>query len=150
MSAEGSWSVCRYFRRPGARRVGLECGGDAAWELPFFIEFLKLGGLFDPWVADCPLTLTSPNAPAKRDILGTLLLAVLAGHQRYAHITALRGDGVNAALLGMRRVMSEDSVRRALAKIDEATGVEWLQRHLDYTFRPLLGEPWILDVDTTV
>jgi hypothetical protein len=119
-------------------------------QLPFFVEFLKLGGLFDPWVADCPLTLMSPNAPAKRDILGTLLLAILAGHQRYAHITALRGDTVNAALLGMRRVMSEDSVRRALAKIDEAAGVEWLQRHLDYTFRPLLGEPWILDVDTTV
>ena len=73
-------------------------------QLPFFIEFLKLGGLFDPWVADCPLSLSSPNAPAKRDILGTLLLAVLAGHQRYAHITALRGDGVNAALLGMGRV----------------------------------------------
>ena len=115
-------------------------------QLPFFIEFLKLGGLFDPWVADCPLTLRSPNAAAKRDILGTLLLAVLAGHQRYAHITALRGDAVNAVLLGMHRVMSEDSLRRALAKIDEATGVEWLQRHLDYTFRPLLGEPWILDV----
>ena len=119
-------------------------------QLPFFVEFLKLGGLFDPWVGDCPLTLTSPNAAAKRDILGTLLLAVLAGHQRYAHITALRGDAVNAALLGMHRVMSEDSVRRALARIDEAAGVEWLQRHLDYTFRPLLGEPWILDVDTTV
>ena len=87
-------------------------------QLPFFVEFLKLGGLFDPWVADCPLTLRSPNAPAKRDILGTLLLAVLAGHQRYAHITALRGDAVNAALLGMDRVMSEDSVRRALARID--------------------------------
>ena len=55
-------------------------------QLPFFIEFLKLGGLFDPWVADCPLSLSSPNAAATRDILGTLLLAVLAGHQRYAHI----------------------------------------------------------------
>ena len=63
-------------------------------QLPFFVEFLKLGGLFDPWVGDCPLTLTSPNAAAKRDILGTLLLAVLAGHQRYAHITALRGGGM--------------------------------------------------------
>src|SRR5512144_889394 len=48
-------------------------------QLPFFIEFLKLGGLFDPWVADCPLSLSSPNAAATRDILGTLLLAVLAG-----------------------------------------------------------------------
>ena len=110
-------------------------------QLPFFIEFLKLGGLFDPWVGDCPLTLRSPNAAATRDILGTLLLAIVAGHQRCAHITALRGDRVNAALLGMRRVMSEDSVRRALARIDETSGVEWLQRHLDYTFRPLLGEP---------
>ena len=93
-------------------------------QLPFFVEFLKLGGLLDPWVADCPLTLVSPNAPAKRDILGTLLRAILAGHRRYAPITALRGDAVNAALLGMRRVMSEDLVRRALAKIDEAAGVE--------------------------
>ena len=48
-------------------------------QLPFFVEFLKLGGLFDPWVADCPLTLMSPNAPAKRDILGTLLLGFWPG-----------------------------------------------------------------------
>ena len=33
---------------------------------------------------------TSPNAPKKRDLLGTALLSVLAGHRRYAHITALR------------------------------------------------------------
>src|SRR5262249_22530845 len=54
-------------------------------QLPFFIEFLKQGGLFDGWVADCPLLFTSPNAPRKRDVLGTLLLSVLAGHRRYAH-----------------------------------------------------------------
>ena len=24
-------------------------------QLPFFIEFLKVSGLFDAWVADCPL-----------------------------------------------------------------------------------------------
>ena len=64
-------------------------------QLPFFVEYLKQGGLFDGWVADCPLSFTSPNAPRKRDVLGTLLLSVLAGHQRYAHITALRCDPVN-------------------------------------------------------
>jgi hypothetical protein len=42
--------------------------------------------LFDAWVADCPLSLTSANAPKKRDLLGTVLLSVLAGHRRYAHI----------------------------------------------------------------
>src|SRR5512132_1403867 len=88
-------------------------------QLPFFIEFLKLGGLFDALVADCPLTLRSPNAPAKRDILGTLLLAILAGHQRYAHITAPRRDKATATLLRMGRAMSEYSVRRALPKIAE-------------------------------
>jgi hypothetical protein len=81
-------------------------------QLPFFIDYLKQGGLFDAWVADCPLFLTSPNAPAKRDLLGTVLLSVLAGHHRYAHLTALRCDLVNPPLLGMRKVVSEDSVRR--------------------------------------
>jgi Transposase DDE domain group 1 len=119
-------------------------------QLPFFIEFLKQGGLFDGWVAGCPLVLTSPNAPAKRDILGTILLSVLAGHQRYAHITTLRCDPVNPPLLGMAKVVSEDAVRRALGKIAEEPGREWLQEHLDYCTRPLLREPWILDVDTTV
>jgi hypothetical protein len=87
--------------------------------LPFFIEYLKQRGLFDGWVADCPLFFTSPNAPRKRDILGTLLLSVLAGHRRYAHVTALRCDAVNPPLLGMNKVVSEDALRRALAKIDE-------------------------------
>ena len=119
-------------------------------QLPFFIEYLKQGGLFDGWVAGCPLYLTSPNAPSKRDILGTVMLSVLAGHRRYAHITTLRCDPVNPPLLGMAKVVSEDAVRRALSKIEEEAGRAWLQEQLDYCTRPLLGEPWILDVDTTV
>ena len=58
-------------------------------QLPFFIEYLKVACLFDALVADCPLAYTSPNAPEKRDVLGTTMLSVLAGHKRYAHITAL-------------------------------------------------------------
>ena len=119
-------------------------------QLPFFIDYLKQAGLFDAWVADCPLAFTSPNAPSTRDVLGTVLLSVLSGHRRYAHITALRCDPVNPPLLGMRKVVSEDAVRRGLAKIDEADGLRWLQNHLDYCTAPLLGEPWILDMDSTV
>jgi hypothetical protein len=48
----------------------------------YFIEFLKTSGLWERWVADCPLHYTSPNAPPKPDILGTLMLSVLAGHKR--------------------------------------------------------------------
>ena len=119
-------------------------------QLPFFIEFLKVGGLFDPWVEDSPLAWTSPNAPLKRDVLGTAVLSILAGHKRYAHITSLRGDGVNPQLLGMSKVVSEDAVRRALLKLDEGAGVEWLQQHLRRVYGPLLREPWILDADTTI
>ena len=122
----------------------------ALGQLPFFIDYLKQAGLFDAWVADCPLSLTSPNAPKKRDLLGTVLLSVLSGHRRYAHITALRCDPVNPPLLGMRKVLSEDSVRRGVAKIEEAKGLPWLQNHLDYCTTPLLSEPWILDMDSTV
>ena len=92
-------------------------------QLPFFIEYLKQGSLFDGWVADCPLHYTSPNAPAKRDVLGTVMLSVLAGHWRYAHMTALRCDPVNPPLLGMKEVVSEDAVRRGLDKIEEDAGV---------------------------
>jgi hypothetical protein len=119
-------------------------------QLPFFIDYLKQAGLFDAWVADCPLAFTSPNAPKRRDLLGTVMLSLLAGHRRYAHITALRCDLVNPPLLGMRKVLSEDSVRRGLAKIDEVRGLRWLQNHLDYCTTPLLGEPWVLDMDSTV
>jgi hypothetical protein len=46
----------------------------------------------------------------------------------------------------MAQVVSEDAVRRALDKIEEPAGLAWLQQHLDYTTRPLLSKPWILDV----
>ena len=119
-------------------------------QLPFFVEYLQVSGLFDPFVADCPLVCRSPNAPDNRDILGTMLLSILAGHRRYAHIGNLRSDGINPELLGMACVMSEDSVRRAFSKMEEGAGIAWLQRHLDYCVTPLLGERWILDIDSTV
>ena len=49
-------------------------------QLPFFIDFLKTAGLFEAFVADCPLNYTSPNAPQTRDVLGTAMLSMLAGH----------------------------------------------------------------------
>lgn len=118
--------------------------------MPFFIEFLKTSGLFDKWVEDCPLHYTSGNAPEKRNVLGTLLLSVLAGHWRYAHISAIRGDGINPGLLGMSGVASEDSVRRGMKAMDEGGSAEWLKRHLKASYEPLLSEPWVMDVDTTV
>src|SRR5271157_3568282 len=96
-------------------------------QLPFFIDFLKTAGLFDAFVADCPLRYVSPNAPGKRDVLGTAMLSMLAGHRRYAHIAALRCDAVLPDLLGMKKIVSEDAVRRAFKAIDETEGAAWLR-----------------------
>ena len=63
-------------------------------QLAFFIEFLKNTELFDDFVEQCPLSFVSHNAPAKRDVLGTILLSVLAGHTRYAHMSTIRTDKV--------------------------------------------------------
>jgi hypothetical protein len=57
----------------------------------------------------------------------SLLLSILAGHNRYAHITSLMGDTVNSTLMGMTKVVSDDSARRALWKIDEEEWSRWLQ-----------------------
>src|SRR6202049_1780612 len=127
-----------------------DAGVSRLGQMPFFIELLKTSGLFEDWVKDCPLQYTSPNAPQKRDVLGTILLSVLAGHWRYAHMSALRGGGVNPELLGMTKVASEDSVRRGLSAMQEEESEAWLKKHLQFTYKPLLAEPWALDVDTTV
>lgn len=116
----------------------------------FFVEYLKTASIFDDFVKACPLVYTSNNAPKIRDVLGTILLSVLYGHKRYAHITAIRSDNVVPGLLGMSKIVSEDAVRRALITIGEEEGIKWLQNQLDHTYRLLLNEPWILDIDSTV
>ena len=119
-------------------------------QMAYFAEFLNLTGLYRRWIDSCPLRYTSPNGSKIADVLGTLFLSVLSGHWRYAHIAALRADGVSAAMLGMDAVVSEDTVRRALRAMEEVAGVNWLQDHLDASVLPLLSAPWILDTDVTV
>ena len=119
-------------------------------QMAFFVEFLNLTGLYRRWEESCPLQFSSPNGSKIRDILGTLFLSVLSGHRRYAHITALRADGVIPTLLGMKRIVAEDTVRRGLAAMEEAAGRSWLQTHLDASVLPLLSAPWIMDIDVTV
>jgi hypothetical protein len=45
-------------------------------QAPFLIDFLKASGLYDAFVADCPLRYSSPNAPRKRDVLGATMLVL--------------------------------------------------------------------------
>jgi hypothetical protein len=119
-------------------------------QLVFFAEFLAATGVFERWVSQCPLSYRSGNAPNTRDVLGTLMLGLLAGHRRYAHITALRGDALAAHALGMNKVVSEDALRRALQRIDEAASSAWMRPSLMHSVREALQQPWVLDIDASI
>ncbi len=57
---------------------------------------------------------------------------------------------MNPQLLGMSKVASEDSARRAFQGADEEACRSWLSGHLQRTYQALLEEPWILAVDSSV
>ena len=119
-------------------------------QLAFFAEFLAATGVYESWVDSCPLIYGSGSASHKRDVLGTWFLSVLAGHHRYAYVTGLRGDGVSPQILGMSKIVSEDSLRRALARMSAVESRDWLRPQLLSSVRAALNSPWILDIDTTV
>ena len=121
-------------------------------QLAFFAEFLSTTGVYSSWIESCPLryAISSGGDQHKRDVLGTWFLSILAGHRRYAHITALRGDGVSPQILGMDKIVSEDALRRALARMSADQSRDWLRPQLLSSVRAALDTPWILDIDTTV
>lgn len=119
-------------------------------QLVFFCQFLATSGLYSKWIGHCPLRYVSPNAPGVRDVLGTAVLAILSGASRYAHVTALRGDQVNPQGLGMQKVISEDSLRRAFRDEDGAALAQWQTTALLETYAPALEQPWIADLDVTI
>lgn len=140
----------------------------ALGQLAFFGEFLEVAQLFERWVENCPLEYTSPNAPEVRDVLGTWLLSILDGQRRYAHINGLRGDAVAPQILGMSRIISDESLRRALkalapsidkncteeerlqrqVQLDKSTA--WMDAALRESTFEALSTDWILDCDVTV
>ena len=118
--------------------------------LAYFVSYLKTSGLFDRLVEDAPFHYTSPNAPEVRDVIGTTVLAIVCGFTRYVHINRLRNDTVLAALLGLGRIVCEDSVRRAFRSADEIELNAWLVRHEKDVFDKLLSYQYIIDIDNTV
>lgn len=86
---------------------------DAFGPLSYFVRFLKSSGLSDEWVELCPLRHTSNSAPSRQKLLNAVLLPILAGHKRFAHITTVRSDRVLPEFRGIEDLASEDSERRA-------------------------------------
>ena len=98
----------------------------------------------------CPLHYIGNRGRGARNVMGTALLGILCGHWRYAHINAVRGDGINPGLLGMKGAVSEDAVRLGIGRVEEKAGLDWLAGEILGSIAPALGLPWILDIDVTV
>lgn len=159
VQAPGGVFLVRWDARGSATALG---------QLAFFAEYLEATGLFEGWLKSCPLSYTSPNAPELVDVLGTWMLSILDGHWRYAHVGALRGDGVAPSVLGMNKIIGDDSLRRALSAIapapeakhndvqrlaqqaQVARSTRWMQDQLKHSIAQATLEPWILDCDTTI
>ena len=89
-------------------------------QLVFFAEFLAATGVFERWVSECPLAYRSGNAPDKRDVLGTLM---------------------RVCWLGTAKLVSEDALRRALGRMDEAASAAWMRPALMHSVREALDRP---------
>ncbi|MFM8998490.1 MAG: hypothetical protein ACKOKE_00100 [Actinomycetota bacterium] len=125
-----------------------KCPLDTAFSVKavFFAQFLHAGGRWEDFCQEAPFGFTSPNAPTHEDVLGSMALSILCGHTRYAHVNALRFDTVTPPMFGMRKVVSEDSARRNLKKLDQIGARRWQGKHLRATWERLLHETWILDI----
>jgi hypothetical protein len=118
--------------------------------LVFFAQYVQTGGLLDRLCKDSPLAYSSHNAPKERDIFGTVLLSTLNGQTRYAQINALRGDRVGPDVLGFKKIVSEDSIRRAFKRATPEAWDAWLAVQERAVYEPLLAESYVLDIDNTV
>ena len=115
-----------------------------------FSQFLECSGLFGSLVSSCPLVYSSHNAPTREAVLATAISGVLEGASRYRHFDSLLRDGVAPDLLGVRRFMSCDSVRRAMGRMDSASALKWLWTENIKSCSDLLSRKYILDLDPTV
>ena len=86
----------------------------------------------------------------QKDILGSLLLSILSGHNRYTHMNEISGDEVSAEILDLNKICSEDSSRRGVKRMEEMAALDWLNTHLKKSWEPMTENDWILDIDSTV
>jgi len=119
-------------------------GGLVPWA-----AFQKKTGIFEQLAQTCPVGRTSPNAAPVYDILASLALTALCDGSRFVHVARLRHDPTIPELLGVKQVVSDDTLRRFLKSLPATEGRRWLAE----ASRPLwsaLPNRFILDWDSTV
>ncbi|RLW70564.1 MAG: hypothetical protein B6D68_00685 [spirochete symbiont of Stewartia floridana] len=104
-------------------------------------RFLRLTGLYESWRKEMPLRAAMPRE--KKTQRARLFWPHLPPHHnRYARIASIRGDAVLRKCFGIKKIVSGDSLRRNLLKLDPEAAHCWMSKLLKHSY-----EPYILDID---
>src|ERR1700730_12630794 len=155
----------RHLRRSGSRGVGRAGAGDALRPTAVLHRVPEAGRVVRWLGSGLPTVAEQPECPAQARSAGHRAAVGSGGSSalRPHYCAALRSGEPTAAwhAQGAERGRGAPQPRQdrrsggaagrsTLGKIQEARGLSWLQGHHDYSVAPLLEEPWVLDVDTTI
>ena len=88
--------------------------------------FFKKLGVFDSLASSCPVQRSSPNASRIHDVLVSFILACLCDGSRFNRINRLREDPTLCELFGLKKSVSDDTVRRLFGQISSEQSGGWI------------------------
>jgi hypothetical protein len=139
------------FITPGGK-VKVETSGEVLTPyggLVPWAAFSKHTGIVEKLARTCPVRRTSPNAAPVYDVLQSFFLTAVTDGRRFAHVQRLREDPSLSELFGVGGIVSDDTIRRLFASIDEADGAQWV-REASEALWGAFPDRLILDWDSTV
>lgn len=119
-------------------------GGLVPWA-----AFLKKTGIIEHLDAASPVKRTSPNALSVRAILHSYMLTALCEGKHFSDVNRLRYDPAVAELLGVKRIVSDDTIRRFFSSLPRDEARDWLNS-AGSIIQNVLPSKYILDWDSTV
>lgn len=119
-------------------------GGAVPWA-----AFLKKCPIFEHMQKTCPVIRKSNNATSVYDIINSFALTVLCDGKRFNHVQRLKHDKALPEIFGMKKICSDDTIRRFFKSFGSKQGKEWVEDASKPVWSAL-PEKFILDWDSTV
>ncbi|MBI9018084.1 MAG: transposase [Phycisphaerae bacterium] len=112
-----------------AGKVTVEASDDAM--TPFggivpWAAFVKKTQIFQALAATSPVVRTSNNALSPYDILTSFSLTTLCDGTHFSDVNRLRHDPAIPEILGMKRVVGDDTIRRFFKSINIEDARKWI------------------------
>lgn len=119
-------------------------GGVVPWS-----AFIARTDIVRKLAKEAPVKRSSPNAAPIYDILQSFMLTALCDGKRFRHVARLREDPTVNDLLGVKSIVSDDTMRRFFASMDAKLAATWIAKASEPIWKAL-PQALILDWDSTV